>query len=674
MGGVLAGLVPFVCVLWDFGLRPFRSATAQGIGSNFYDIQAWALMHGDLSVPTGSLGIEGFDVDGRTYMYFPPFPSLLRIPVLLITDRFDGRLTAPSMLLAWFVLAGATAALVWNVRIVIRGFTPVTRCESALYAVVVAAVAGGSVVVFLASLPWVYHEVYLWAGAFTVAALLGFTLLARHPKWSTAALTAGCALGAILTRTTSGWAMSITLIVTGMVILVRRQARQRVGVIAVVGGLTALFVGIAVNWAKFRHPYMFPLQDQVWTTVNSQRRAALAENGGSLTGTPFFWSSLANYGRPDGIRLVSYFPYVSLPAEPARSYGGAFHDQLYRTGAIPPFMPLLFVLTVWGSFTTFRRRPRSERTRFDHNLSDGRVGRAALRVPLTGALAITGGIMFYGYIAYRYTAEMLPVLVLGSAIGAVDIAGRLHQRSGRTKRAVAAGMVVGAAFGAVANAAAGLATARITSRGDRLQEYVEWQRHLGNVDGLVEQSPTLPEDGPADELRVVGNCDALYIGTGDQYEPWVTVEVREYQVLVAAGPSGFFASKLPLFTIDGVASRTVGLESDFDGRVRLVVAEGLAGYPTGWMALAPGESIEVGIHVDTSLNRFYVTIDGRDVSFVPSSETDGDRPIAVAQRDFAMPTPIEQAMVGLTLTTSEGPPLPVCNHLLSEIGTAAGIR
>jgi len=128
-GGLITGLVPFVCVLWDFGFRPARVAGPQGIASNFYDIQARALMHGHLSVPTGSLGIEGFVIDDRTFMYFPPFPAVLRIPVLMITDRFDGRLTAPSMLLAWFVLAAATVALAWNVRIMIRGFVPVTRCE-----------------------------------------------------------------------------------------------------------------------------------------------------------------------------------------------------------------------------------------------------------------------------------------------------------------------------------------------------------------------------------------------------------------------------------------------------------------------------------------------------------------------------------------------------------------
>ena len=34
-------------------------------------------------------------------MYFPPFPALLRLPVLMTTHEFDGRLTLLSMALAW---------------------------------------------------------------------------------------------------------------------------------------------------------------------------------------------------------------------------------------------------------------------------------------------------------------------------------------------------------------------------------------------------------------------------------------------------------------------------------------------------------------------------------------------------------------------------------------------
>ena len=49
-------------------------------------------------------------------MYFGPFPALLRIPVLLVTHDFDGRMTLVSMGIAWTVFAVMAARLLWLVR------------------------------------------------------------------------------------------------------------------------------------------------------------------------------------------------------------------------------------------------------------------------------------------------------------------------------------------------------------------------------------------------------------------------------------------------------------------------------------------------------------------------------------------------------------------------------
>jgi len=116
----------------------------------------------------------------------------------------------------------------------------------------------------------------------------------------------------------------------------------------VVAGVVPLIVSAVINWMKFHHPYMIPLEYIQWTEVSARRRLALLANDGSLAGSQFFRSTLANYVRPDGIRFVPYFPFVTMPADPARSYGGAFLDQTYRTGSVPAFMPLLFLLGIGG--------------------------------------------------------------------------------------------------------------------------------------------------------------------------------------------------------------------------------------------------------------------------------------------------------------------------------------
>src|ERR1700731_1275422 len=91
--GMVLVSVPYLWVLWDLWTgspNPLRGANP----SDFYELQARAMFHGHLSVPPGTLGIEAFIHDGRPYTYFGLFPSLVRMPILLFTSRFDGRLTA----------------------------------------------------------------------------------------------------------------------------------------------------------------------------------------------------------------------------------------------------------------------------------------------------------------------------------------------------------------------------------------------------------------------------------------------------------------------------------------------------------------------------------------------------------------------------------------------------
>ncbi len=524
IGGAVAGFLPYVCVLWDFRWNPLRRAGAHGFASNFYDLQARALLDGHFWVPDQSLGVEGFVVDGHTYMYFPPLPALLRVPVLLLTDRFDGRLSAPMMLLAWFLLAAATATLLWNTRLLIRGIAAVSKVESLVAAMFLAAVTGGSVIVFLAALPWVYHEAYLWATACAVATLAGLVVFARRPTMAVAVSTAIFAVATILTRTTSGWAIAITVIVVGAIGAVRRS-NTRGALVLVAGGAIAIVVGSAVNWVKFRHPYMFPLEHQQWTRVSSRRRLALMMNGGTITGPRFFLSSLVNYFRPEGIRFTSYFPFVSLPAEPARGYGGAVVDQAYRTGSVPAFAPLLFVLGVVGFISTIRVRA-VEKVR-------------GLIIPVIGALAAGSGVMLYGYIAHRYTADFLPGLIICGAVAVVTLVRQLERCRPSVRRLAVVTVAMAAVFGTLTNGAAGVAAARLTGRGQRLEQYLSFRHGPGDVlhraGRLVVQSSTLPADAPADRLVIIGDCQALYLATGDQYEPWVTVEARDLVISVEAG-------------------------------------------------------------------------------------------------------------------------------------------
>ena len=74
------------------------SLTTTQTQANFYEVQARSLLDLHWDVPLEVLNIEAFVVKGKAFMYFGPFPALLRLPIVAVTDGFDGRLTQLSML------------------------------------------------------------------------------------------------------------------------------------------------------------------------------------------------------------------------------------------------------------------------------------------------------------------------------------------------------------------------------------------------------------------------------------------------------------------------------------------------------------------------------------------------------------------------------------------------
>ena len=111
-------------------------------------------------------------------MYQGPVPAILRMPLLLVTSRFDGRLTRLSMLAAYAVRAVlAIIQLGWRTRWrrAVRDRSagsrprawPGSSCSARAW----------SSLLFLGAKPWVYHEALLWGAALALAsfaALVGW--------------------------------------------------------------------------------------------------------------------------------------------------------------------------------------------------------------------------------------------------------------------------------------------------------------------------------------------------------------------------------------------------------------------------------------------------------------------------------------------------------------------
>jgi hypothetical protein len=520
--GIAVVVVPLLWVAWDLwsgDVRPLRAV----LYDNFYDQQARAMFHGRLNLPIGSEGIEAFNHDGRQYTYFGIFPSLIRMPILLVTTKLDGKLTAPSILLAWMTTALFSSLMLWRLRIIIRGKAMLGRAEAASYGVLMATVMGGSVILFLSATPFIYNEDFAWSVPLTIGSMFALLGVMERPSWGRVTASGVLILCASLDRTPTGYACVIGAVgVAGWFLLGKGGASNRRWWLPVlVAGGIGFAASCAVTYAKFGLPVGLPMADQVWASVNAHRRYFLAANDGKAFSFAFLPSTLWAYLQPFGIHFTGLFPFITPPTAPAAARAGAVLDQTYPTASIPPTMPLLFLLSCWGLVTAFRPR----------GLEQVRI----TRIVLVAAAAGTGGVLLWGYIAERYMADFMPLLVLASAVGLIDIWRRLAERPRQARRNVLGLLAIGGIYCIVANVAlAAWPVSQFTPT--QTAGFVRAQQlfSVKSLASTVVHGTRLPYWAPAGQLFDVNNCSGLYLSTGTnfkdvpgqqiQHDTWIPVE------------------------------------------------------------------------------------------------------------------------------------------------------
>lgn len=555
IAAIVAASVPFLWILWSLWgpTNPLRLAIYQ---TNFYDLQARAIEHGHLWLPNGSIGIEAFVHDGRQYTYFGLFPSLIRIPILTVTNSLYAKMTAPFILLSWLLTGLFASLLLWRVRVLTRGQEVMGWTEAVSFGVLMATIMCGSIFLLLAATPYVFNEDLAWSICLTIGSI--FTLLGvlERPSWGRVIASFALVMAANLDRATTGWAC-----VFGAVMIAAWFGMGRAGVEnrrwfvpVLVVGLVPLLVSCAVNYAKFGIPFGVPVVDQVWTSVNAYRREFLAANHNSEVGIAFIPSNVLAYLRPDGLRFTPVFPFITLPSSPATALAGVLFDKRYRTASVTSSTPLLVLLSCWGLVTAFRPRPIGEVRR--------------TRILLLAAGSAGAALLLWGYIAPRYLADFVPFLVLASAVAMADIWRRLEARR-RSIRFAALGIItVVALFTIAANIGISITPNEEWNTTQALH-YVEAQKAVSDITGVslkarIRRGNSLPPWGPADQLYVVGDCDGLYISNGENYSTvpsqqfgrmtWMTVELghgfeHSFDVTFSNRLGAGGTQSLPLITV-----------------------------------------------------------------------------------------------------------------------------
>jgi hypothetical protein len=414
VGALLAGIVFFVMITegtFDVGHRVPYSG-------DFYDVQAHRLLDGDLSMPKEVLGIEGYEHDGKSYMYFGPFPALLRLPSAAITDSLDGQTGVVSMSLAFVVAMVALGRISWRTRRWVRGPTAVDAGDELLAGATAFVLGAGSSIIFLGLGPYVYHEASLWGIALAFAAFEAILAWIELPRPRVLLLASVLTLLALLSRLAVGLGPAAALGLLALAIAGARVWRVGARVAARVGlateglgwttvvalgaaALVPLAIYAAVNVAKFGTLFSLPFEHQAANGVIPGRVQILAANGGTLFNVKAIPTNLWQYLRPDAFRLDAAWPWVRLPTWRPRVFGDLQYDMLDFTSSVPSAMPLLFVFAIGGIVTMVRSKART---------TVATLG--SLDLPVVGAACAAIPSLVFLYITTRYMADFLPLLVL----------------------------------------------------------------------------------------------------------------------------------------------------------------------------------------------------------------------------------------------------------------------
>jgi hypothetical protein len=562
------------------------------------------------------------------------------MPVLLVTSSLDGKLNAPYMLLAWLLTGLFSSLLLWRVRFLVRGDSPMSRMEATGFGVLTATVMGGTIWMLLAATPFVFNEDIAWSICLTLGSIFALLGVVERPSWGRVVASGVLILCANFDRATTGWACAVGAGLVSLWFLFglggRDNRRWFVPVFA--AGLIPVVISCAVNYAKFGVLFGVSNAEQVWTHMNAYRQRFLAANHNAEEGVIFVPTNLVTYFRPDGLSFSRVFPFITLPASPPTAVGGVLFDRLYRTASLPASTPLLFLLSAWGLVTAFRPR------------AVGQVARTRLLLLAAGGAA--AALMLWGYISPRYLGDFVPFIVLASAVATADIFRRLEGRR-RSVRAAAVGILtVGAVFSIAANVGMAVAPNEEWTT-TQVLNYVEGQKSVSDLTGhplqaKVIRASALPPWGPAGQLYVVGDCDGLYVSNGENYSTvpseqfqrttWMTVQLgpafqHDFHITVKSPTAG--VASVPLVNAGQDTLRMNAAPTTDPHRVSLTFS-----LYRGASPLAGGISYEVDsrsahtvtVTTDAVKHQFAASIDG--VTLLATTMTN-EEPIRVASTTTA---------------------------------------
>lgn len=383
-------LLPFVLVLgillWIVVMTGGRQVFVKELLGGAYDSQADHLLRGDPGVDGDAIGWEAMIVNGKTRMYFGPFPALFRIPLNFVYPAGKGSWSRISGFCAGMVAIFGVAGLV-RMSLLSSQLTPLWRNLIA-YACLAGLVFGSPLLLLLGNLS-LYHEAIAWALAWALAAVY---FACRSRKAEGAALTRSllgfsfCVAAAFLSRVTFGAPFFLIAPLLALRLLRKDQIHNLVALFLPMGlGLISYLV---LNYAKVGN---FRGMDLNYHINQEQREFAQKHGLFRPERIPYSFANYFFLRRPE---LQHDFPFI-------------------RTGRAPFNHPTLFVhpftqtysSLLWCSSWILLGAMMGVIFLLQPKYTDG-LDRAIAAVLLVQVVAI----LSYMGVEQRYAAEFYPFL------------------------------------------------------------------------------------------------------------------------------------------------------------------------------------------------------------------------------------------------------------------------
>jgi len=460
----------------------------------------------------------------------------------------------------------------------------------------------GSVVLFLASRPVVYHEAELWGAAWSIAAFAAILELQQRPTVRAATWSGAFTALALLTRGSVGLGpvVALGLVLAGQLLAMVRHHRatddRKLAISTFVALLVPLALYVYVNEARFGTPFKLPIDKQIATAIDPVRPHIFAGTHGSLFAAKFIPTDLVALLRPDAIGFTRVFPYITFPHR-AHVLGNITFAAIDPATSLPVAMPLLFVLGLVGVVALFRKQ-------FSH-----------LRVLVIGGAVGGAGVVTIPFISQRYLSDFLPLVVVLAGAGMYLLLTYGH-RFGRVLLVAFGALAVVSLVGSFALALVyQRAYSPFTADSERAA-FVRFQHDApGGSHMTVVRGSVLPKAATAGTLLVLGDCDGVYWSDGTAWHP------VERTNATGRFPIHLTLPKRPARTRETIlragtpgASDHVDVEYLDDDRVRFVFSSPhLPAEAVGTTLLRPDGAMPVEIVYDTNLGQLEVSVGGRSV-------------------------------------------------------------